>query len=95
MALCDGGALTALVEPRKDHDRENIPRWHVHPGQRAERQPEGGTAVALAWLLQQSPNILLIPGTSSVEHLRANVGAATPTLSHADVAVLDGIAGAT
>jgi pyridoxine 4-dehydrogenase len=33
-------------------------------------------AVALAWLLQRSPNILLIPGTSSVAHLRENVAAA-------------------
>ena len=33
-------------------------------------------AVALAWLLQRSPNILLIPGTSSVEHLRENVASA-------------------
>src|SRR5207244_8551349 len=33
-------------------------------------------AVALAWLLQRSPNILLIPGTSSVAHLRDNVAAA-------------------
>ena len=33
--------------------------------------------VALAWLLQRSPNILLIPGTSSVEHLRDNLKAAT------------------
>jgi pyridoxine 4-dehydrogenase len=33
-------------------------------------------AVALAWLLHRSPNILLIPGTSSVDHLRANVAAA-------------------
>jgi pyridoxine 4-dehydrogenase len=37
-------------------------------------------AVALAWLLHRSPNILLIPGTSSVEHLRANVAAAGLTL---------------
>jgi pyridoxine 4-dehydrogenase len=29
--------------------------------------------VALAWLLQRSPNILLIPGTSSIEHLRENL----------------------
>jgi aryl-alcohol dehydrogenase-like predicted oxidoreductase len=36
--------------------------------------------VALAWLLQRSPNILLIPGTSSVEHLRENVKAATVAL---------------
>jgi pyridoxine 4-dehydrogenase len=41
-------------------------------------------AVALAWLLHRSPNILLIPGTSSVEHLRANVAAADLTLT-ADV----------
>ena len=34
-------------------------------------------AVALAWLLQRSPNILLIPGTSSVAHLRENLAAAT------------------
>ena len=34
-------------------------------------------AVALAWLLQRSPNILLIPGTSSVEHLRQNISAAS------------------
>jgi pyridoxine 4-dehydrogenase len=32
--------------------------------------------VALAWLLQRSPNILLIPGTSSVDHLRENLAAA-------------------
>ena len=37
--------------------------------------------VALAWLLQRSPNILLIPGTSSVVHLRQNLSAATLTLS--------------
>ena len=38
------------------------------------------TQVALAWLLLRSPNILLIPGTSSVQHLRANLQAATLTL---------------
>ncbi|HKO50764.1 MAG TPA: aldo/keto reductase [Polyangiaceae bacterium] len=32
--------------------------------------------VALAWLLRRSPNILLIPGTSSIEHLRENLAAA-------------------
>ena len=37
--------------------------------------------VALAWLLQRSPNILLIPGTSSVKHLRENLNAATLQLS--------------
>ena len=39
-------------------------------------------SVALAWLLQRSPNILLIPGTSSVEHLRENVAGASLQLPH-------------
>jgi aryl-alcohol dehydrogenase-like predicted oxidoreductase len=49
-------------------------------------------AVAQAWLLQRSPNILLIPGTSSVAHLRENVAAAALTLSEDDVAELNGVA---
>ena len=48
--------------------------------------------VALAWLLQRSPNILLIPGTSSVEHLRENLQAATLVLPAETVAELDAIA---
>jgi pyridoxine 4-dehydrogenase len=50
-------------------------------------------AVALAWLLQRSPNILLIPGTSSVSHLRENVSAAGLVLSDDDLAELNSIAG--
>lgn len=50
-------------------------------------------AVALAWLLQRSPNILLIPGTSSVAHLRENVAGAGLQLSSSDVEDLDSIAG--
>jgi aryl-alcohol dehydrogenase-like predicted oxidoreductase len=49
-------------------------------------------AVALAWLLQRSPNILLIPGTSSVAHLRDNVAGAALTLSEDEMAELDSIA---
>ena len=49
-------------------------------------------AVALAWLLQRSPNILLIPGTSSVAHLRANVTSAGLTLSDDELAELNSIA---
>jgi aryl-alcohol dehydrogenase-like predicted oxidoreductase len=45
--------------------------------------------VALAWLLQRSPNILLIPGTSSVGHLRENLAAATLVLPDEAVAKLD------
>ena len=48
-------------------------------------------SVALAWLLQRSPNILLIPGTSSVAHLRENVAGAGLTLSGEDLAELDKI----
>ena len=51
--------------------------------------------IALAWLLQRSPNILLIPGTSSVEHLRENLNAATLQLPSQVVADLDSMAVAT
>ncbi|MDG0024923.1 aldo/keto reductase family oxidoreductase [Trinickia sp. Y13] len=47
---------------------------------------------ALAWLLHRSPNILVIPGTSSVVHLRENLAAATIRLSNAVYAQLDAIA---
>jgi pyridoxine 4-dehydrogenase len=47
--------------------------------------------VALAWLLQRSPNILLIPGTSSVAHLRENLKAATLQLPSETVASLNSI----
>ncbi|MGK5684212.1 aldo/keto reductase family oxidoreductase [Actinoplanes sp. URMC 104] len=48
-------------------------------------------SVALAWLLQRSPNILLIPGTSSVAHLRENVAGAGLALSADDLTELDKI----
>ena len=48
--------------------------------------------VALAWLLHRSPNILLIPGTSSVAHLRENLAAAGFELPDETVAVLDRVA---
>ena len=47
--------------------------------------------VALAWLLQRSPNILLIPGTSSVQHLRENLKAATLELPDQALADLDSV----
>jgi pyridoxine 4-dehydrogenase len=55
----------------------------------ADRLSASPMAVALAWLLQRSPNILLIPGTSSVAHLRENVAGAQLVLSEQDVAELD------
>jgi aryl-alcohol dehydrogenase-like predicted oxidoreductase len=48
---------------------------------------------ALAWLLQRSPNLLLIPGTSSLAHLRENLAAAQLRLDPATLAELDRIAG--
>ncbi|HEY2066796.1 MAG TPA: aldo/keto reductase family oxidoreductase [Gemmatimonadaceae bacterium] len=50
--------------------------------------------VALAWLLHRSPNILLIPGTSSVAHLRENLAAGQLVLSAQVIAELDGIGAA-
>ncbi len=50
-----------------------------------------GRQVALAWLLQRSPAILLIPGTSSVAHLEENLAAADLSLTAEDVARLDGL----
>ncbi|HEY9293636.1 MAG TPA: oxidoreductase [Microlunatus sp.] len=50
-------------------------------------------AVALAWLLQRSPNILLIPGTSSVDHLEQNIAAAELQLPADVITQLDAIAG--
>jgi len=47
--------------------------------------------VALAWLLQRSPNMLLIPGTSSVEHLRENLQAAALELPSHAIAELNAI----
>jgi aryl-alcohol dehydrogenase-like predicted oxidoreductase len=47
--------------------------------------------VALAWLLQRSPNILLIPGTSSVKHLHENLHAAALELPSSAIAELNGI----
>ena len=49
--------------------------------------------VALAWLLQRSPNIVLIPGTSSVEHLRENLKAAALQIPPELIANLDSIGG--
>ena len=47
--------------------------------------------VALAWLLHRSPNILLIPGTSSLKHLRDNLAAGDIQLAENDLAELDSI----
>jgi pyridoxine 4-dehydrogenase len=58
----------------------------------AERLGATPMAVALAWLLQRSKNILLIPGTSSVAHLRENVAGAGLRIPEAELTQLDTIA---
>ncbi|MEU8258056.1 aldo/keto reductase family oxidoreductase [Micromonospora inaquosa] len=57
----------------------------------AARLEASPMSVALAWLLRRSPNILLIPGTSSATHLRENVAGAALSLSDDDLAELDKI----
>ena len=57
----------------------------------AERLGTTPMQVALAWLLRRAPNILLIPGTSSVNHLRENLKAAELTLSDEVLADLNDI----
>ncbi|WP_280401969.1 aldo/keto reductase family oxidoreductase [Nocardia carnea] len=57
----------------------------------AKRLDTTPMSVALAWLLQRSPNILLIPGTSSVAHLRKNVAGAGIRLGSEDAAELEAI----
>ena len=57
----------------------------------AERLDATPMQVALAWLLQRSPNILVIPGTSSIEHLRENLKAATLQIPAEVLADLDAI----
>lgn len=58
----------------------------------AERLGATPMGVALAWLLQRSPNILLIPGTSSIEHLHENVSGAAMSLPGDALAELNRIA---
>ena len=67
--------LCALFPARRLHPLQTE---ELNAGRRRDR--ETPQSVALAWLLQRSPNILLIPGTSRRAHLRANVAAAGLTL---------------
>lgn len=57
----------------------------------AARLDASPLCVALAWLLQRAPNILLIPGTSSVAHLRENLSASELRIPPQMLAELDGL----
>ncbi len=56
-----------------------------------EKYDANGHQIALAWLLQHSPNILLIPGTSKVKHLEENYKAASITLAEEDMQELNNL----
>jgi aryl-alcohol dehydrogenase-like predicted oxidoreductase len=57
----------------------------------AEKHNATAHQVALSWLLHHADNILLIPGTSSVEHLEENMKSVTVELTSGDMHVLDSI----
>jgi len=65
-----------------------------HPAVLAAAAAQGATPaqVGLAWLLAHDPHILLIPGTSSLEHLEENVASADVRIDAATMGVLDGLA---
>jgi aryl-alcohol dehydrogenase-like predicted oxidoreductase len=71
-----------------------LPKVSEHPAVVVAAQALGATPaqVGLAWLLGHDPRVLLIPGTSSLEHLAENVAAGAVRLDAATVAVLDGLA---
>ncbi|MFJ5223239.1 aldo/keto reductase [Streptomyces sp. NPDC088400] len=70
-----------------------IPKVTDEPAVRAAARSLGSTPsqVGLAWLLRHSPNVHLIPGTANLEHLEANVAAATIVLDDATLAALDAV----
>lgn len=93
----DDGIVTSL----HDHGVAYAPFWPLggfNPlqshtlNQVAQQLDTTAMAVALAWLLQRSPNILLIAGTSSPAHLAANIAAAALTIPPDHLAALDTIA---
>ncbi|GIF22106.1 aryl-alcohol dehydrogenase-like predicted oxidoreductase [Actinoplanes tereljensis] len=93
-----------LIESLREQDITYVPFWPLggfNPLQSgtldavAARLDTTPNAVALAWLLQASPNILLIPGTSKIAHLRANIAAADLKLPADALDELDGIAAGT
>jgi len=77
-----GSAFGAAPRPTKDPTVQEI----------AARLGHTSAQVALAWLLHHAENILLIPGTSSLAHLKENLGAGAVTLGEDDLRALDALA---
>lgn len=99
MYSVDNRKWEAVLEYCEQTDKAFIPWYPLNAGNVTKmRQIEkvagqvGGTAhqVALAWLLHHSPNILLIPGTSSVQHLEENMKAESIVLSEEQLSALEG-----
>jgi pyridoxine 4-dehydrogenase len=103
MYSIDNRKWEAELEYTRDHNIAFIPWFPLGGGnvqgeQILKRVADKHNAtihqVALSWLLHHSPNILLIPGTSSVDHLEENMKTADIALSEDDLAVLNSLAGA-
>jgi aryl-alcohol dehydrogenase-like predicted oxidoreductase len=99
MYSVDNRKWESVLEYCEQTDKAFIPWYPLNAGNVTKmRQIEkvadkvGGTAhqVALAWLLYHSPNILLIPGTSSVKHLEENMKAESIVLSEEQLQALEG-----
>ena len=93
-----GRSVNRRAGPRGDYLRPVLPAGRLRAAAVSDvvlewRQGLGATAmpVALAWLLRRSPNLVLIPGTSSLAHLRENLAAAGLDLTGDVLGELDGL----
>lgn len=100
MYSVDNRKWEGVLEYCEEHDIAFIPWYPLNAGNMAAQEKLQTVAkkynatvhqVALSWLFSHSPNILLIPGTSSVEHLEENMKATSIVLDEDDVDELDGI----
>jgi aryl-alcohol dehydrogenase-like predicted oxidoreductase len=100
MYSVDNRKWEGVLEYCEEHDIAFIPWYPLNAGNMAAQEKLQAAAkkygatvhqVALSWLFNHSPNILLIPGTSSVEHLEENMKATSIVLDAEDVDELDGI----
>lgn len=98
MYSVDNRKWEPVLEYCEQTDKAFIPWYPLNAGNVAKMQQiekvaaaVGGTAhqVALSWLLHHSPNILLIPGTSSVRHLEENMKAESIVLTEEQLALLE------
>ena len=95
----DGLVLAAVSVQNPEKHRSRLAKLKTTPAvlpiealsDVAERLGATAMQVALAWLLRRAPNILLIPGTSSVAHLRENLSAADFELPSDTMTALDRI----